>query len=86
MTHIEHQEAMMEMEQNRAFEILDRQERLENIRAANKLSNAAADLNLGMGELNRAKARFWRTGAILLVSTWWLVCGAAIDWFIHHLH
>lgn len=82
----EHDELMNELTQNRAFEVLERQERIDNARSLTECNWAVVKLNDAAAELNKAKARFWRAGSVLLVSTWWLACAGVAVWLVHLLH
>ena len=84
MTHIEHQEALIEMEQNRAFDLLDRQGHIDNAKSINAINYESADKIKAEAELIRAKAKLRDTMRGLAVLTWIVLIPSWVALLIHH--
>lgn len=82
---IEREEALAEMEQNRAFEVLERHERLKNAQTINDNNQAAAELHHSAAELNVAKAKFLRSLGTVLIATWAAALVTGWFWVIYHI-
>lgn len=81
----EHDELLSELAQNRAFEVLERQERLRNAQTINNNNQAAADLHHSTSELNIAKAKFWCSLRAVVLTTWAAAIAAGCFWVIYHI-
>lgn len=79
----EHDELMSELAQNRAFDLLERQARMDNVVSLNEGNRTVVKMNEAAAELSRARARFWRILGSLIVTTWITSLVWATLWLIH---
>lgn len=81
----EHDELIKELDRNRAFEVLERQARHDNVVTLNEGNRAVAKMNLAAAELNKARARFWRSLGTVLMATWAAALITGEFWVILHI-